>query len=151
MKKNTVLIISIAILALLIGVAQLTPKGSILDRLKINNKSTLKKELSNFAIKNIDDIDKIFIADKANHSVTLEKKDNIWRVNNKFNAREDAIKNLMDAIQNIRVRQPISAAEYETQIKRLATTGRKVEIYKNGALFKIYYVGGATQDQMELI
>ena len=108
MKKNTVLIISIAILALLIGVAQLTPKGSILDRLKINNKSTLKKELSNFAIKNIDDIDKIFIADKANHSVTLEKKDNIWRVNNKFNAREDAIKNLMDAIQNIRVRQPIS-------------------------------------------
>ena len=30
----------------------------------------------------------------------------------------------------------------------MATTGRKVEIYKNGELFKIYYVGGATQDQM---
>jgi len=148
MKKNTVLIISIAILVLLIGIAQIIPKGTILDRLKVNNTSTLKKELSDFAVKDIENIDKIFIADKANHSVVLEKKGKIWRVNNKFNAREDAIKNLMDVIQNVRVRQPISKAEYETQIKRLATTGRKVEIYKNGTLFKTYYVGGATQDQM---
>jgi len=148
MKKNTVLIISIAILALLIGFAQILPKGTILDRLKINNKSTLKKELSDFAVKDIENIDKIFIADKSNHSVVLEKKGKIWRVNNKFNAREDAIDNLMEAIKNLRVRQPISKAEYETQIKRLATTGRKVEIYKNGELFKTYYVGGATQDQM---
>lgn len=146
--KNRILLISIAILALLIGIAQFVSKENILYQLKFNkSESTLKEELSNFAVKDISSIDKIFLSDKENNQVTLVKEGKAWKVNNKYFAREDAIDNIMQAISRLRVKRPISKAEHNVQVKKLATSSTKVEIYQNGALTKTYYVGEATQDQ----
>lgn len=147
--KNKILYISIVVLAIIIISAQFVSNDNPLYALKINkSNSTLKPEISNFAIEDIESVDKIFIADKQNHSVTLTKVDkNSWKVNNKFYAREDAVKNILQAINRVRVKRPISKSEHNVQIKRLATESRKVEIYQNGKLTKTYYVGGATQDQ----
>lgn len=132
----------------IIVAAQFSSKDCVFYALKINkSNSTLKEELSNFAVKDVESIDKIFIADKQNNTVTLKKSDEGWRVNDKFYAREDAIVNILQAIEKMRVKNPISKAEYEVQIKRLSAEGRKVEIYQNGVLSKTYYVGGGTQDQ----
>lgn len=129
-------------------IAQFVPKNSFLYPLKINkSQSTIEDELSNFAVEDISTIDKIFIADKQNNTVTLDKVENGWKVNQKFYAREDAIENILQAIGRMKVKRPISKAERNTQIKRLAADGRKVEIYQNGQLTKVYYVGGPTQDQ----
>jgi len=146
--KNKILLISIFILALIIGAAQFVSNNNPLYALKINKTySTLKPELSNFAIKDVDSIDKIIIADKQDHTVVLEKTEEGWRVNQKFYAREDAIANILQAIGKMRIKRPISKAERNLQITRLSTQSKKVVIYQNGKKVKTYYVGGATQDQ----
>ncbi len=146
--KNKILLYSLIILLILIVSAQFVSKENPLYPLKLNkSESTLKDELSNFAVKDVDAIDKIFIADKQNNTVTLTKQGRVWRVNDKFYARGDAIKNILFAIGKMRVKRPISKAEHNVQIKRLASEGRKVEIYQKGKLVKTYYVGGSTQDQ----
>lgn len=146
--KNKILLFSISILTILIIVAQFVPKNTILYPLKFNkDNSTLNSELSNFSVKNVDDIDKIIIADKQDNTVILDKVGKDWKVNSKFYAREDAIKNLLQAVGKMRVRRPISKAERDLQIKRLATQSKKVVIFQNGQKIKTYYVGGATSDQ----
>jgi len=146
--KNKILLYSILILIVIIVAAQFVSKENVLYPLKLDkSNSTLNDELSNFAVRDVESIDKIFIADKQNQSVTLTKGEDGWRVNNKFYAREDAIKNLLQAIEKMKVKRPTSKSEHNVQIKRLASQSRKVEIYKNEKLVKTYYVGGATQDQ----
>ncbi len=146
--KNKGLVIIVSALVLLIIIAQFTDKGNVLYPLNFNkSNSTLNEELSNFAVKNTDEIDKIFIADKQNRQVTLLKTDNGWRVNEHFFAREDAIENLLQCLKKMRVKYPISRAEHNTQIERLAVDSRKVEIYIKGEKIKTMYIGGSTQDQ----
>ncbi len=146
--KNKILYLVIVILLVIIAIAQFVPKNNVLYRLKIDkSETTLNEELSNFSVPDVEIIDKIFIADKENHQVTLDKKSNGWTVNNRFMAREDAIGNLMQAIGKMKVMRPISKAEHNTQIERLAAESRKVEIYSKGKLLKTYYIGGSTQDQ----
>ncbi len=146
--KNKGLIIIVSALVLLIVIAQFTDKGNVLYPLNFNkSNSTLNEELSNFAVKNIDEVDKIFITDKQNHQVTLRKTENGWRVNDHFFAREDAMYNLLQCLQKMRVKHPISKAGYNTQIERLAVNSRKVEVYVKGEKIKTMYIGGSTQDQ----
>lgn len=146
--KNRILLISIAVLALLIGSAQFVSKDNILYQLKFNkSQSTLNEELSNFAVPDISSIDKIFLSDKENNQVTLVKEGQSWRVNNKYFARKDAVDNIMQAIGRLRVKRPISKSEHNVQVKKLATSSTKIEIYQNGELTKTYYIGEATQDQ----
>ena len=146
--KNKILYISILILTIIIIIAQFVSNDSVLYPLNFNkSNSTIKPEISNFAVNDIESVDKIFIADKQNHSVILTKENGTWRVNDKFYAREDAIKNLLQAINKIRVKRPISRSEHDVQVKRLAVESRKVEVYQHGELTRTYYVGGTTQDQ----
>jgi hypothetical protein len=67
-------------------------------------------------------------------------------VNEKFNARRDAIRNLLVAIKDMRVREPVAKSAIENISKDLASSATKVEIYQKGKLIKMYYVGGDTQD-----
>ena len=146
--KNKILYISILTLIILIIIAQFVSRDHVLYPLNFNkSNSTLKVENSNFAVHDIESVDKIFIADKQNHSIILTKKDGLWRVNDKFYAREDAIANILQAINKIRVKRPISRSEHDVQIKRMAVESRKVEVYQNGELIRTYYVGGGTEDQ----
>ena len=112
-----------------------------------NKKGTLKKELTNFAVKDTASITKIFLADKQNHTVLLERQTNGgWVVNKKFQVREDAIKTLLLTIKELSVKAPVGKQAFENVVKRLATSAVKVEIYTNDELNKVYYVGHSTQD-----
>jgi hypothetical protein len=86
MKKNIIYLIIILLILTTITIVLVTT----------NTKTTLRKELRDFAITDTAIVDKIFMVDKANKKVELERKGNKWMVNHKYNARQDAINILLE-------------------------------------------------------
>ncbi len=114
-----------------------------------NSGSTIKKQLSNFAIEDTASITKVLLSDKNNNTVLLEREDDgTWLANKDFRARRDVIQNLLKTIKEVTVRAPISKSRFEYTVKQLAVNSTKVEIYQNGANkpSKVYFVGGANPD-----
>jgi hypothetical protein len=119
--------------------------------LHFNKKSsTLKQELRDFAVEDTASITKIFLADKNGNQVLLEKlTPGHWRANDKFDARIDAIDNLLLTIKQVDVKEPVGKKAMENVIRQMATNSIKVEIYQGSDKpSKVYYVGHATQDNM---
>lgn len=96
----------------------------------------------------VDEVYKIFIADRLGEQTTLSRKGDSWVYNEKYEAREAVVKPILQAVGNMRVQyKPPKAAE-ENMIKVLASQGIKVELYDKGDnLIKSYYLGGATSDE----
>jgi len=124
-----------------------------------NSKTTINAD---FAVKDISTVTKIFMSDKSNNNVTLQRLDETkWLVNDKYPARDDGMETLLETIANLHVREPVSIAGRNTIIKWLSAKSVKVEIYQTVyridlfnkiKLFphekctKVYYVGDETQD-----
>lgn len=109
--------------------------------------STIKKDLSDFAVEDTASITKIFMADKLNRQVTLTREGKHWMANGKYIVRKDAISVLLTTIKDIKVKSPVPKATLDLQIKHLAAKSVKVEIYTGSEKpHKVYYVGGATLD-----
>lgn len=138
MKRNKVAIILVVLL------------GSISFWFIVNNKkSTLRKGMRDFALQDTALVTKIFLADKNNRTVTLEKQQpGLWRLNNKFYARNDAVNMLLETMKRVEVKSPVSKSAQENVIKSLAAGGIKIEAYQGDKLIKIYYVGSETQDML---
>ncbi|MFH1004845.1 MAG: hypothetical protein V1781_05055 [Bacteroidota bacterium] len=110
-------------------------------------KSTIRKELYDFAVTDTASINKIYLVNKDGSEVLLEKVNpGEWKVNKKHIARRDAIKALLVCIKELAVKNPVAKNAIENISKQLATTGTKIEIYQNDNLIKLYYVGGDAQD-----
>jgi len=138
MKKNRITLIIFLLLAFAAIILVLT-----------NRKGTIKESLKDFAVKDTASITKIFMADKSPSQVTLTREAaGQWTVNGKFAARNDAMKTLLETINQIDVRAPVAKSAYNNVIKALSTSGMKVEIYSKDKHLKTYYVGGSTQDNM---
>ena len=99
-----------------------------------------------FAIKHINEIDKIFLASKDGVSVTLSRKEDHWLVNNQFIARQDRINTLLNTAKKIQTKNRISKKKINRVIKNLSENHIKTEFYSNGQLQKSYFVGGETQE-----
>lgn len=112
--------------------------------------NTIKSELSDFAVKDTAAISKIFLADRKNNQITLDKVNGSWMVNGKSKARPDAIESLLKTIYQIEVRNPIGERAQNTIIRHLSSVAIKCEIYLNNKKKPeiIYYVGGGTQDML---
>lgn len=152
MKKNKILIITSLLLILITLLFLFT-----------DTESTFISSSNEFAISDTASITKIFLADKKTHKVLLTRTDNGWKVNNKYEARKEAINLLLQALNQIRIKQPVPKAMHNFIIKTLASTSIKTEIYQKKyridffglfkafpyeKLVKIYYVGPAAQDNM---
>lgn len=138
MKKNRIYLIILVILLIITAYFVFT-----------NTSSTISEELREFNVQDTAAIDKIFMADKAGNQVLLERKSTAsWTLNGKYNAREDAIRLLLNTLTVMEVRSPVGKAARNHIIKDMAAKGVKVEIYQKGQLVKTFYVGGPTQDQM---
>ena len=111
-----------------------------------NENHLSNEDARDFAIKNINKIDKIFLASKDGVSITLTKKEDHWLVNNRFIAREDRIKTLLNTAQKIHTKNRISKKKIKRVIKNLSATHIKAEFYSKGKLKKCYFVGGETQE-----
>lgn len=113
-----------------------------------SSNSTIKPELSNFAVKDTAAVDKIFIADKNNNQVTLERQSNgTWLVNGESLARKDGINLLLATICDLAVRNPVPKSMEQTIIRDMSGAAqRKVEVYSSGNLIKTFYVGTESPD-----
>ena len=116
--------------------------------LKPEKKSTITDD-NNFAIRDTASVSKIFIADRSGATISLDRAGNNWIVNNKYEVRKDAITTILNTIQQIRIQRPVPKNAFETVVKNLATTGVKVEIYReNKTPIKTYTIGNSTANHL---
>jgi len=113
-----------------------------------DKKSTITDD-NNFAISDTASVSKIFIADRNGTTITLERTENTWVVNNKYNVRKDAITTILNTIQQISIQRPVPKNAFENVVKNLATTGVKVEIYSDTKIpIKTYTIGNSTANHL---
>lgn len=152
MKKNRLSII-ITIILLIVAVFL------IFNQTKTTNKS----HISDFAVSDTSNITKIFLADKQNMEVILEKQANgLWKVNQEFMAIQTNVEVLLKTMLNLEVKEPVPLVAHNTVIKRMASISTKIEVYQNvyridflgiklfqhEKLTKTYYVSDPTKDNM---
>jgi hypothetical protein len=126
-------------------------------------KSTIPKGVKDFAVEDTSIITKIFLSDKENKNVLLEKKSpGSWTLNNKFQASTDLMNIFIKTLHRLEVKSPVAKAARNNVVKRISSIGVKVEIYQtiyridiwglklfpHEKLTKTYYVGDVTQDML---
>jgi hypothetical protein len=153
MKKHRTTLI---ILAILSGVATIF----MLSR----SQGTFQRDLQDFAIGDTTNVVKIFLSDKSDNTVILERQENgTWLANDEYLVRKDMIELLLATMKNLRVAAPVPRAAFNTVVTNLAATSTKVEIYQRKYLIdlfyrirlfprvkqtKVYYVGNVTPDNI---
>lgn len=106
------------------------------------------KEAYAFTIADTASIDKIIIKDKTPREIILTRSKKGWLVNGDFRARKEATATLLETLARMEMRNFVQDKMQQTVIKRMAVYGKEVNIYKNGKLFKILYIGTETPDEM---
>ncbi len=139
MKKNLIYLLVFAVLLAVTGYLVMQREG----------KSTIERSQKyDFTISDTAAVDKIIISDKRPSKVTLTRGENGWLVNGEGNARKDAMETLLMTFYHMEMRNFLPERMKQTAIKRMAVYGKKVEVYQNGALFKTFFVGTESQDEM---
>lgn len=150
-KKNTVLIVIIAVLviiaAILIG----------------NNRylSTLRGEAADFTVYDTASVTKLFFADKSGNKVLLQRTPEGWNVNNEFKANQSLVNDMLYTLNRMRIKMPVSIKKSDNIVTQMSSTNTKVEVFQmlprinlfnKIKLFyhekrsKVFYIGGVTQD-----
>ena len=111
------------------------------------NKKAKSEYEKKFSIDNITSINKVFLSDRKGNNIVLEKNSNTWKINDKYEVRNDAIKTLLNTLKFMKVQRPVSNSSYNNVIRQLASTGVKVEIYHNNKITS-FTVGGSTKDHL---
>jgi hypothetical protein len=151
MKKNRVILLITLILIVIAGVLYLT-----------TSTTTLRKKDSDFSVKDTASVTKVFLADKNNNEVTLERSaEGGWTVDGKFSAQQAKVSSFLKTLADLEVRSPVPLIARNNVIKRMAVIAKKIEIYQitprinlfnkiklfpHEKLTKVYYVGDVTQD-----
>ncbi len=152
MKRKNIIIFIVTLLLLIVALF-----------LVFNNRDeTYRGRLKDFAVKDTASITKVFLADKNNHTLLLERKaDGSWLLNEKYKARSSGVNLLFETFKNLATRYPVPNKAHNSVISQLAARSVKVEIYQNVyrinlfnrirlfqhvKLTKTYFVGGPTPD-----
>lgn len=105
-----------------------------------------------FAVEKVEDVQRIFIADRNGRQVLLERSEgDLWMYTNKVTGRKwianpSVMHTLLQTIGNVRTRMPVAKAAVENVVKNIAAHGKKVEIYtKSGERIRTYYVGSPAE------
>jgi len=132
--------------------------------LRTKSKGTYDESDRDFAVKDTSTITKVFLADKNNNTVLLERVGaGEWRVNGIYRARKSGIDMLLFTLSNVTPRAPVPKKGHNSVIRQLAAASTKVEIFqqvygirlfnlvrmfRHEKLTKTYFVGEATQNNM---
>lgn len=153
MKSNKIIIIIVLLLVVLAAVLYIS-RGS----------GTFKDSEKNFAVKDTASITKIFLADKKNRTILLERQNQgEWQLNGTYLARQSGVELLLETIKNLIPRYPVPQKAHDNIVAQLAAQSTKVEIYQmvyridwfdkiklfpHEKLTRTYYVGSATADNL---
>jgi hypothetical protein len=152
MKKNRPWILIALILVIIAGTLTVT-----------RSKTTLRKSVSDFSVKDTASITRIFLADMNGNEITLNRKAGSWLVNGEKPAQQAKVNSFLKTLADLEVRSPVPVKARDNVIRRMSAISRKVEIYQEVPrlnllnlirLFphekntKTYYVGDVTQDNL---
>ncbi len=115
-----------------------------------NQKTNVNTWDREFAVENIEDVTKIFLAKKDGKNILLTKVGDHWIVNNKYKVFPNTMYYMLDILKNIKVNSIPHKNAYPEIMKEFASIGIKVEVYKGEEKIKTYYVGGVTADEAGL-
>jgi hypothetical protein len=111
-------------------------------------KSTVQGWEGDFSIENVDEIHRIFVADRLGNTANLERNGDHWIYNDEYVANQIVVDNMLQVFKNVQILYTPPAAAIETMVDVLATQGIKVETYdREGNKIKHYYIGGSTPDE----
>ena len=99
-----------------------------------------------FAIDDSSNVSKIIMSDKSGNSILLEKNNNIWTINNKYEVWQRQIDYTLKVMEDIRIKSSVSEKKIDYVIKNIATTGVKIELFQENKRIRSYYIGGNTKD-----
>ena len=152
-RKNKYVIVIVIILAIIALVLVLT-----------RSSTTFKRSSSEFAVDDTSNITTIFMSDKNNNTVKITRKlpGTKWIVNEKYPGHKFNIDMILETMLNLKVKEPVPIAARNNIIRELSVNSVKVEIYQwvywievfgirifpHEKLTKVYYVGGATQNNL---
>jgi hypothetical protein len=127
-----------------------------------NSYTTLRKDASDFSIQDTASVTKIFLADKNNNEILLDRSaGGSWLVDGKYTAQQAKVSSFLKTLADLEVRSPVPLAARNNVITRMAVIAKKIEIYQvtprinlfnkirlfpREKLTKTYYVGDVTQD-----
>ncbi|MEL7162157.1 MAG: hypothetical protein AAFN92_15485, partial [Bacteroidota bacterium] len=101
-----------------------------------------------FGYKNLEDIQRIFIADRQGHQVNLTRGGITGWLADGHPANENILKNLLQPVQRLEIQSLPARAAVPNIIKNLATAGILVQLFDaTGNKLRGYYVGGGTNDE----
>jgi hypothetical protein len=118
-----------------------------------------------YHIEDINSVTKIFMADKLDNKVLLERtSDSTWTVDGKYPASEGMMDMLLETLNQMRIRQRVNKAAKKNIVDNISVSHTKVEVYqivpfinwfggklqlfKSEKLVATYYIGHETQDNM---
>jgi len=105
---------------------------------------------AHFSIKNLEQIDKIFISESKTKKFALLTKDHqsVWRVNNNWVVNESRMRILLETIRDIEMNYKVDDKAQEQILSQIAANGVKTMIYKGEKLLKSYFIGAPTNNMM---
>ena len=153
MKKQTKIVLIVAVVvAVVAAVVALTQSRS----------ATFEQD---YHIADTSTITRVFIADKQDNHVTLQRQaDSSWTVDGQYAANQPLVDLLLETLRDMRIRQQVNKNAIPNAVKDLAARAIKVEVYQRQPLINLfggrlqlfprerltvtYHVGRETQDML---
>lgn len=137
MKKLIILLVSLIVVV-----------GLGIYALKLyNNKGKSDTELIEFAVKDVEKIDKVIISDPFGRTFEIIKgADKMWTDKEGGCITQESVAFILDAFKNIEFKGYLPESSHAQYTKLMVTQNTKVEIFENGEWVKTWYLGPSSQD-----
>ena len=110
--------------------------------------STISSPQSDFSIVDTASIGKIFIATTQGTQALIERDGDRWRLNDKYQARQDAVNTILKTFRLIEIKHPVALNDREGILRLMAGRHTYVQVFnRNGEFIQAYYMGTMTADQ----
>ena len=137
MKKVITLVVAIGILSAL---------GFYAFRLS-ENKGKSDTELIEFAIEDVESVDRIIISDAYGRTFEILKGEKgIWSDKDGGCIQQESVGFILESFKNIEFKGYLPDQSHEKYTKLMVTQHTKVEIFQNGEWVKTWYIGPSSQD-----
>lgn len=104
-----------------------------------------------FAVQDIDQIQRVFLANREGRRVLLERIEDLnWTYTDQetgktYRANPGVVYTLLQTLHKVRVREPINKSAVDNAVRSLASQQTKVEVYTDAKEpIRVYYVGAMT-------
>ena len=133
------------IITLIVSVAALCVLGWYVMNL-IKNKGKSDTELIEFAIEDVESINKVIITEPSGRTFEIVKNDSVWTDKNGGCIQQEGVGFILDAFTKIEFKGYLPEAALKKSKIQIASQHIKVEIFQNGEWLKTWYIGPSSQD-----